>query len=172
MAKQKEVKTNAMRILESMKIPYTHMTYECDEFTDGLQIADKLRLPYEKVYKTLVTAGGSQEYFVFVIPIAHELDLKAAAKSVGVKSVEMIHVKDINRITGYIRGGCTAVGMKKQYITRIDSSACALPSIIVSGGRIGSQLELAPADLARAAGAQFADVIRHERDGSGKRTSA
>ena len=161
MAKQKETKTNAMRILESMKIPYVHMTYTCDEFVDGLQIADMLSLPYEKVYKTLVTIGSSKDYFVFVIPIAQELDLKAAARSVGQKSVEMIHVKDINKITGYIRGGCTAVGMKKQYVTRIDSSARELSKIIVSGGRIGSQLELSPEDLARAAGAEFADIIRH-----------
>ena len=160
MAKQKEVKTNAMRILESMKIPYTHMTYECDDFVDGLQIADLLSLPYEKVYKTLVTVGNSKDYFVFVIPIACELDLKAAAKSVGEKSLEMIHVKDINKVTGYIRGGCTAVGMKKQYMTRIDISARSQEKIIVSGGRIGSQLELSPKDLARAAGAEFADVVR------------
>ena len=161
MAKQKEVKTNAMRILESMKIPYTHMTYECDEFVDAIQIADMLSLPYEKVYKTLVTEGSNREYFVFVIPIAEELDLKAAARSVGQKSVEMIHVKDINKITGYIRGGCTAIGMKKQYVTRIDQSAKEQEKIIVSGGRIGSQLELSPEDLARAAGAEFADLIRH-----------
>lgn len=161
MAKQKEVKTNAMRILESMKIPYQQYTYECEEFVDGLRIADQLGLPYEKVYKTLVTIGNSKDYFVFVIPIAEELDLKAAARSVGQKSVEMIHVKDINAITGYIRGGCTAIGMKKQYVTRLDSSAEHLEKIIVSGGRIGSQLELAPADLAKAARAEFADLIRH-----------
>ncbi|MGN0169020.1 MAG: Cys-tRNA(Pro) deacylase [Acetatifactor sp.] len=161
MAKQKEIKTNAMRILESMKIPFTHYTYECDEFIDGLQIADKLSLPYEKVYKTLVTVGNSKNYFVFVIPIAEELDLKAAARSVGEKNVEMLHVKDINVVTGYIRGGCTAIGMKKQYVTRIDSSAQALEKMIVSGGRIGSQLELAPGDLAKAARAEFADIIRH-----------
>lgn len=160
MAKQKEVRTNAMRILESMQIPFEHYTYECKEFVDGLQIADMLGLPYEKVYKTLVTVGNSRNYFVFVIPIAEELDLKAAARSVGEKSVEMLHVKDINVVTGYIRGGCTAVGMKKQYVTRIDSSAEALEKMIVSGGRIGSQLELAPADLARAAKAEFADIIR------------
>lgn len=161
MAKQKEIKTNAMRILESMKIPFAHYTYECEEFVDGIQIADQLGLPHEKVYKTLVTIGNSKNYFVFVIPIAEELDLKAAAKSVGEKSVEMIHVKDINAITGYVRGGCTAVGMKKQYVTRIDSSAEHMEKIIVSGGRIGSQLELAPADLARAARAEFADIVRH-----------
>lgn len=161
MAKQKEVKTNAMRILETMKIPFQHLTYECDEFVDGIQIADMLSLPHEKVYKTLVTVGSSKNYFVFVIPIAEELDLKAAARSVDEKSVEMIHVKDINSVTGYIRGGCTAVGMKKQYVTRIDSSAEDLPEIIVSGGRIGSQLVLAPKDLLKAARAEFADIVRH-----------
>ena len=160
MAKQKENKTNAMRILESMKIPFTYYTYECDEFVDGLQIADKLSLPYEKVYKTLVTIGASKNYFVFVIPVAEELDMKKAAKSVGEKSVEMIHVKDINRITGYIRGGCTAVGMKKQYVTRVDESAQTQSSIIVSGGRIGLQIELKSADLCKAARAEYAELIR------------
>ena len=160
MAKNKEIKTNAMRILESMKIPFTHYTYECEEFIDGIQIADTLHLPYEKVYKTLVTVGNSKNYFVFVIPIAEELDLKKAAKSVGEKSVEMIPVKDINAITGYIRGGCTAIGMKKQYVTRIDASAQGLPAMIVSGGRIGSQIELKPADLQKAARADFAEIIR------------
>ena len=160
MAKQKEVKTNAMRILESMGIPFEHYTYECEEFVDGLQIADMLGLPHEKVYKTLVTVGNSKNYFVFVIPVGDELDMKAAARSVGEKSVEMLHVKDINAVTGYIRGGCTVVGMKKQYVTRIDSSAKALEKMIVSGGRIGSQLELTPADLARAANAEFAEIVR------------
>lgn len=161
MAKQKEVKTNAMRILESMKIPFTHYTYECDEFIDGLQIADKLSLPYEKVYKTLVTVGASKNYYVFVIPVAKELDMKKAAKSVGEKNVEMIHVKDINQITGYIRGGCTAVGMKKQYVTRIDASAKGMPTIIVSGGKIGLQLELKPDDLLKASRAEYADVLKN-----------
>ena len=161
MAKQKETKTNVMRILEAMEISFEHYIYECNEFVDGLQIADQLSLPYEKVYKTLVTVGNSGNYFVFVLPVAEELDLKAAAKSVGEKNVEMIAVKDINRVTGYIRGGCTPIGMKKQYVTRIDSSAMEQERIVVSGGRIGSQLELLPEDLARAAGAEFADIIRH-----------
>ncbi len=160
MGRQKEVKTNAMRILESLKIPFSHYTYECEEFVDGLQIADMLSLPYEKVYKTLVTKGNSKNYFVFVIPIAEELDLKKAARSVGEKSVEMLPVKEINAVTGYIRGGCTAIGMKKKYVTRIDSSAQKQEKMIVSGGRIGSQLELSPEDLAKAAGAEFADIIR------------
>ena len=160
MAKQKEIKTNAMRILESMKIPFTHYTYECDEFVDGIQVADMLGLPHEKVYKTLVTVGNSKNYFVFVIPIAEELDLKKAAKSVGEKNVEMIHVKDINAITGYIRGGCTAIGMKKQFVTRVDESAILLETMIVSGGRIGSQIELAPDDLCRASAAEYSDLVR------------
>ena len=159
MSKNKEIKTNAMRILDRMKIPYSHYTYECEEFTDGVQVADMLWLPHEKVYKTLVAQGASREYLVFVIPIEAELDLKKAARAVGEKSVSMIHVKEINSVTGYVRGGCTAVGMKKQYRTVIDESAESLPSMIVSGGRIGSQIELAPQDLAEASRAQFVDVL-------------
>ena len=163
MSKQKEDKTknktNAMRILDTKKIPYTTHTYECDEFIDAIQIADMLGLPYEKVYKTLVTQGSSKNYYVFVIPIAEELDMKKAARSVGEKSVAMLHVKDINAVTGYIRGGCTAIGMKKQYVTRIEQSAQKLEKIIVSGGKPGMQLELTPQDLAAASGAEFADII-------------
>ena len=159
MAKNKEIKTNAMRILEKEKIPFSHYTYECDEFIDGIQIADKLSLPYEKVYKTLVTVGNSKNYFVFVIPIAEELDLKKAARSVGEKSVAMIHVKDINAVTGYIRGGCTAIGMKKQYVTRVSDMAKEQKTIIVSGGRIGSQIELKPEDLLRACRGEYGDIV-------------
>ncbi len=159
MAKNKEIKTNAMRILEKEKILFQHYTYECGEFVDGLQIADMLSLPYEKVYKTLVTQGNSKNYFVFVLPVAEELDLKKAAKSVGEKSVAMLHVKDINAVTGYIRGGCTAIGMKKQYITRLDLSAKAQETIIVSGGRIGSQIELKPEDFLRACRGEYGDII-------------
>lgn len=159
MAKQKEIKTNAMRILDKLKIPYEHHTYECDEFISGVQIADKLSLPHEIVYKTLVTIGNSKNYFVFVIPIEEEIDLKKAARVVGEKSLAMIPVKEINAVTGYIRGGCTAIGMKKRYPTWIQQDAQMLPKIIVSGGRIGSQLELVPTDLQKAAEAEFADVI-------------
>lgn len=159
MAKNKEVKTNAMRILEKEKIPFTCHTYECEEFTDGLQIADMLSLPYEKVYKTLVTVGNSKNYFIFVIPVAQELDLKKAAKAVGEKSVSMIPVKDINQVTGYIRGGCTAIGMKKQYVTRLDESAKDKDMIFLSGGRIGSQIELEPGDLLKACKGEYADLI-------------
>lgn len=160
MAKEKEIKTNAMRILEKEKIPYQAMNYECEEFIDGITIADKVGLSYELVYKTLVTQGNSKNYFVFVIPIAEELDMKKAARSVGEKSVEMLHVKDINKVTGYIRGGCTAVGMKKQYVTRIDSSAQNLDIMYVSGGKLGVQLSLKPEDLLKVTHAEFADIIK------------
>ena len=158
MAKNKEVKTNAMRILEKEKIPFSHYTYECHEFVDGIQIADLLSQPHEKVFKTLVTVGGSKNYFVFVIPIEAELDLKKAAKSVGEKSVSMIPVKDINQVTGYIRGGCTAIGMKKQYVTRVDVAASGLAEMIVSGGRLGSQIQLKPEDLLKVSRGEYADI--------------
>ena len=154
----KEVKTNAMRQLDRLKISYEHHEYVCKEFTDGGQIADKLSLPHEIVYKTLVTQGSSRDYFVFVLPIDAELDMKKAAKSVGEKSVSMLHVKDINEVTGYVRGGCTALGMKKRFVTRISESARDKKEIYVSGGRIGSQISLAPEDLRRAAEAEFADI--------------
>ena len=132
--------------------------YMVEEFVDGIQIADMLGLPHEKVYKTLVTQGNSKNYYVFVIPIAEELDMKKAAKAVGEKSVAMLHVKDINAVTGYIRGGCTAIGMKKQYVTRIEEEAKNLEKIIVSGGKLGTQLELTPDDLLRASNAEYADI--------------
>ena len=160
MAKQKEIKTNAMRILETMKIPFETHTYECDEFIDGIQIADMLGLPHDKVFKTLVTVGASKNYFVFVIPIAEELDMKKAARSVGEKNVAMIPVKDINQVTGYIRGGCTAIGMKKQYVTRVAEEAILQDTIIVSGGKLGMQIELAPDMLLQAAGAAYADLLK------------
>ena len=157
--KEKEIKTNAMRILDRMNIRYTHQSYECEEFVDGLQTAEKLGLPYEKVYKTLVTVGSDKQHYVFVIPIEKELNLKKAAKAVGVKSVSMIHVKDITQITGYVRGGCTAVGMKKQFRTVIDESAESLTDIYVSGGKIGCQMNLAPGDLLKACNGTFDDIV-------------
>lgn len=160
MAKQKETKTNAMRILETMKIPFETHTYECDEFIDGIRIADMLGLPHDKVFKTLVTVGASKNYFVFVIPIAEELDMKKAARSVGEKNVAMIPVKDINQVTGYIRGGCTAIGMKKQYVTRVAEEAILQDTIIVSGGKLGMQIELKPNMLLQAAGAEYADLLK------------
>lgn len=142
------VKTNAMRLLDKEKIKYTVHTYENkDGQIDGISVALKLGIPIEKVFKTLVTQGHSKDYFVFVIPVEKELDLKAAARAVGEKSVEMIHVVDINKITGYIRGGCSPIGMKKKYKTVVHSSCNDLDTIIVSGGKIGFQIELEPKDL-------------------------
>ena len=160
MAKQKEIKTDAMRILESLKIPFEAHTYECDEFIDAIQIANMMHQPYEKMYKTLVTQGHSKNYFVFVIPIDKELDLKKAARSVGEKNVAMIHVKDINQVTGYIRGGCTPIGMKKQYVTKVAEEAMLQEKIIVSGGKLGMQIELNPEDLLRACGGEYADILQ------------
>lgn len=157
----KEIKTNAMRILDKNKITYELMTYECDEFVDGLHIADQLGQPYERMFKTLVTVGKSRNYFVFVIPVDQELNLKAAAKTVGEKNIEMIHVKEIQSVTGYIRGGCTPVGMKKQYPTVIHETAQNFDTIIISGGRIGTQIILNSQDLIKVTRGQFADIIMH-----------
>lgn len=158
---KKELKTNAMRMLDKLAIPYEYMTYECDEFISGIDTADMNGLPHEMVYKTLVTTGKSGEHYVFVLPIEAELDLKSAAKTVGEKSVEMLPFKEITKVTGYVRGGCTAIGMKKKFPTVIDSSASKLDAIYVSGGKIGMQLKLKPDDLKKAADAEYADVIAH-----------
>ena len=121
--KDKELKTNDMRILDKNKISYETITYECDEFIDGLHTAEKTGAPVEQSFKTLVAQGKSKEYYVLVIPIAEEVDLKAAARVLGAKSIEMIHVKDITAVTGYVRGGCSPLGMKKKYKTIIQESA-------------------------------------------------
>lgn len=148
-----------MRILEKMKIPYEMKTYECDAFTDGIHVADLLGISYEKMYKTLVTVGKSKTNYVFVIPIAEEIDFKKAAKTVGEKSLEMLPLKDLTTVTGYVRGGCTAIGMKKKFKTVIQKDAQKLDKMIVSGGRIGLQLSLSPDDLRKAANAEYADII-------------
>lgn len=155
----KELKTNVMRILDAAKIPYRPYFYENkDGKIDGVSVAQKLGQNVEQVYKTLVTRGAGGGYFVFVVPVAKELNLKAAAKSVGEKSVEMIHVSEINKITGYIRGGCSPVGMKKQFPTVIDSSCEAIETMCVSGGRIGAQVEVEPKALLTLIGAATADI--------------
>ncbi len=158
-SKEKDNKTNAMRILDKNKVKYRINTYECDEFKDGISIADMLGQPYERSFKTLVTVGKSRNYYVFVIPIAEELDMKKAAKAVSEKNIEMIHVKEINNITGYIRGGCTPVGMKKNYMTVIHESVNDFDEIIVSGGKIGVQILLSPIDLIQVTGAVTGDII-------------
>jgi len=144
----KKVKTNAMRILDTAGIHYNTHTYDCsDGRIDGISVAEKIGKPVERVYKTLVTQGTSKQYYIFVIPVAAELDLKAAARAVGEKAVAMIKVADINKVTGYIRGGCSPIGMKKEYKTVIDSSCETLDTFCVSAGKIGHQIELSPRDL-------------------------
>lgn len=155
---KKELKTNAMRMLEKLKIPYEYQTYACEEFVSGVATADQNGLPHELVYKTLVTTGKSREHYVFVIPIEKELDLKKAARAVQEKSVEMLPMKDITKVTGYVRGGCTAIGMKKKFRTVVDKSAAAWEAIYISGGKIGMQLKLSPADLLRAADAVLEEI--------------
>lgn len=154
----KEVKTNAMRFLEKNKIEYTMQSYDCDEFTDGITCANALGQPVEETFKTLVAKGKTGNYYCFLLPVALELDLKKSAKSVGEKSVELIHVKDINKITGYVRGGCTPIGMKKQFVTVIHNSAENLPLFYISGGRIGTQIHLSPVELAKSINAKFEDI--------------
>lgn len=161
----KEAKTNAMRMLNRAKIPYEVIQYECDEFIDGLHTARATGAPVEQSFKTLVMQGKSGQYYVFVLPIAEEVQLKQAAKLVKEKSVEMIHVKDITKITGYVRGGCTPLGMKKQFPTVIHESAEAFDHIYISGGRIGTTIVVNPQQLAQLIRAQFADIIVHEGEG-------
>ncbi|BAK47277.1 uncharacterized ACR protein [Clostridium sp. SY8519] len=156
----KEAKTNAMRMLDRKKIPYEMLRYECEEFIDGMHMAEATGADADLSYKTLVMQGKSRQYYVYVIPIAMEVDLKKAARAVHEKSVEMIHVKDINKVTGYIRGGCSPIGMKKQYPTVIHCTAEQQPRIYISGGRIGLSLKLKPEDLVAMTGAVFADIAR------------
>ncbi len=159
MAKEKLEKTNAIRALDKAKLSYTVHTYESDgTAVDGITVAQKTGLPVEKVYKTLVTVGHSREHYVFVIPVAAELDLKAAARSVGEKAVEMIHVADINKLTGYIRGGCSPIGMKKLFATVLDESCLSLDTIVFSAGKIGMQIEMDPRALLEFIGAKTAII--------------
>ena len=160
MAKEKDNKTNAMRILDKNKISYKVNTYECDEFIDGVHIADMLGQSYDSSFKTLVTEGKSKNYYVFAIPIHMELDMKKAAKSVGEKSVEMLPVKEINAVTGYIRGGCTPIGMKKLYKTVYHSTINDFDEIIVSGGKLGTQIVINPVDLIKVTNADVSDIVK------------
>ena len=162
MAKEKLEKTNALRLLDRKKIPYTAQTYPCEEFTDGLEVARTLGLDPALVCKTLVTVGKSGAHYVFVLPVQGELDRKKAAALVGEKSLELLHVKDLLAVTGYIRGGCTALVMKKQFPTVVEESLRDKETIYVSGGRRGLQLALAPGDLVEAAGAAWGDILQRE----------
>lgn len=155
-----ETKTNAQRIVEKSGIDVKMHSYEVGEALDGITAATKLGRGVEEVYKTLVTRGAKKEIYVFVIPVAEELDLKKAAKAVGEKSIEMVHMDELLKLTGYIRGGCSPVGMKKKYRTTIDSSAEQRSTILVSAGRRGLQMELPPHELAKLTDSQFFDIIK------------
>lgn len=159
MGKEKEVKTNAMRILDKKKVAYRVNSYVCDEFIDGVHIADKLGQSYDQSFKTLVAVGKSKEHYVFVIPVDKEIDFKKAAKAVGEKSIELVPVKEIQGLTGYIRGGCTPIGMKKLFKTMIQESAKEHEEIIISGGKLGLQIILNPEDLCSVVQGEFCDVI-------------
>ena len=154
-----EQKTNVMRLLEQKKVRYTPHEYaHGEEAVDGVTVAKLTGLPEEKVFKTLVTRGASKGIYVFVIPVASELDLKKAAKAAGEKSIAMIHVSEINALTGYVRGGCSPIGMRKQYKTFYHMSCESLDTMAVSAGKIGAQVELAPAELIRLTRGVTADI--------------
>ena len=156
----KAVKTNAMRISDSKKIKYTiHSSDMLDEYIDGISVANKINREVNEVCKTLVTHGTSKNIYVYVIPVHKNLDLKKAAKVAREKKIEMIHVSDINKLTGYIRGGCSPIGMKKLYKTFVNKSAENLETIIVSAGKIGYQIELNPLDLQKVINCKFEDLI-------------
>ncbi len=156
----KEQKTNVMRLLEQKKIKYTPHEYpHSDEAVDGLTVARICGQDPAQVFKTLVARGASKGIYVFVVPVAGELDLKKAAKAAGEKSVAMIHVSEINALTGYVRGGCSPVGMKKQYKTFFDISAQDKPTVMVSAGKIGYQVELEPNELCALVRGKFADLV-------------
>ncbi|TWT06898.1 Cys-tRNA(Pro) deacylase [Planococcus sp. CPCC 101016] len=156
---KKIAKTNAARMLDKENIHYELLHYSAEDGkVDGVSVAAKIGFPAKLVYKTLVAIGASKQTYVFVIPVAEELDLKKAAKATGEKKMEMVPVKDILALTGYVRGGCSPVGMKKSFPTFISAEAQQLPEIIVSAGKIGMQLKLAPAELTAATNGQFADL--------------
>lgn len=159
MAKAKHTKTNAIRLLEQQKIQFDVLEYETgDGQVGGVSVAEKIGHPVSCVFKTLVAKASAQQLFVFVIPVAEELDLKAAAKVVGEKKIEMLAVKELLGYTGYIRGGCSPVGMKKLYPTVVDASAREQGSIIVSAGKIGMQMHIQLDDLLAVTKAQLAPI--------------
>ena len=152
-------KTNVMRVLDQKKISYTSHSYESDASMSGEEIAALLGEDADRVFKTLVTQGKSGQYYVFVVPVKEELDLKKAAKAAGEKSVSMIKQKELLPLTGSVHGGCSPVGMKKKFPAFIHETARQYERMFVSAGRVGFQIELAPEDLAETAGCGFADIV-------------
>ncbi|MDQ0271825.1 Cys-tRNA(Pro) deacylase [Cytobacillus purgationiresistens] len=154
-------KTNAMRILDANKIHYELITYDVnDGKVDGVSVAEKINKEPASVFKTLVTVGTSKQHYVFIIPVQEELDLKKAAKAANEKKVEMIAVKDIQKLTGYIRGGCSPIGMKKLFPTIIDERAERIGTLVVSGGKIGMQVEISTANLLQTTRGTLADITQ------------
>jgi len=161
MAKDKTQKTNAMRLLDAAGISYEMASYAYDESDlSGVHAAAELGVPPETVFKTLVTRTPKNEYYVFVIPVAESLDLKKAAKAAGAKSIEMIHVKEILDLTGYVRGGCSPIGMKKAFPTFIDETASLFDKIYFSAGKRGQQIILEPDKLLEVTDAEYADLTK------------
>ena len=159
MAKTKDEKTNVMRVLEQKQIPYTAHTYPDDGPLDGVSVAGYLHQDVEQVFKTLVTKAASGNYYVFDIPVAENLDLKKAAKAVGEKSIAMIPQKELLPLTGYVHGGCSPVGMKKQFPTVFHETVILFDTICVSAGKIGAQVEVAPSALIELIQADVADIV-------------
>lgn len=155
-------KTNVMRKLNSMNISCQEHFYTHTDAVAGVDVAAAMNQNPERVFKTLVTTGKSGTHYVFMIPVVEELDLKKAAKAVGEKSIEMLKAKELLGLTGYVHGGCSPIGMKKLFRTTIHQSAANLDTIIFSGGKIGYQVELSPAELKRVIDYQFADVIKEK----------
>lgn len=153
-------KTNVMRILDQKKIKYDAYEYDhSDGIIDGLGVAEKLGENPQMVFKTLVTVSKTKKYYVFVLPVSCELDLKKCAKSVGEKSIEMLPLKELTPLTGYIRGGCSPIGMKKSFITVIHKTALDFEKIIFSGGKIGIQVSLNPNELSKIIRVSFDDIV-------------
>lgn len=158
MPKPHDQKTNAMRVLDAAGVEYVSRIFECPEELSGVEVARLLDLDPERVFKTLVTEGRSREHYVFMIPVAEELDLKKAAAAVGEKSIAMIKSKELLPLTGYIHGGCSPIGMKKTFATVVDETAILFDRIVFSGGRIGTQIEVPLGDLERVVDLTTADL--------------
>lgn len=158
MSKEHDRKTNAMRALDAAEAPYEARFFDCPEAMSGVEVARLLRLDPDRVFKTLVTQGKSGEHYVFMIPVACELDLKKAAAAVSEKAVAMVKSRELLPLTGYVHGGCSPIGMKRPFPTAIDETAGLFERIAFSGGRIGCQIEMAPDDLARVVPLVLADL--------------
>ncbi len=157
--KTTEEKTNVMRLLDRKKIEYQHYCYAESGITNGVEVANYLNQDARKVFKTLVTTGKTNKHYVFVIPVAEELDLKKAAKAVGEKSIVMLKQKDLLPLTGYIHGGCSPIGMKKQFVTVVHETVQEYPTMIFSGGKVGYQVEISYQDLKKMIPCSLGDIV-------------